>query len=81
MAFHPADKRFGGFSGVNMSFDGVEAPAKTQTQQAPPPEAPKPAKGKLPKGIEQTPSQQSTSSDDGKSRSEKLAEYEEEYYY
>jgi hypothetical protein len=78
MAYHPADKRFGGFSGVNMTFEGVDAPAQ-QTQQAPPPETPKPAKGKLPKGMEQTSSQQSTTSDDGKSRGEKLAEYEEDY--
>src|SRR5210317_86361 len=49
IAHHPADKIFGGFSGVNMTFEGVEAPA--QTQQAPPPEAPKPAKGTLPKGF------------------------------
>ena len=76
MAYHPADKRFGSFSGVNMTFDDV----KVQAQQAPPtPEPPKPAKGKLPKGMEQASSQQSTSSDDGKSREEKLAEYEADY--
>ncbi|WP_048116945.1 trans-sialidase [Nitrosopumilus adriaticus] len=48
MAFHPADKRFGSFSGVDMSVEGVEVKAQTQ---APPPEAPKPAKGTLPKGF------------------------------
>jgi len=46
-AYHPADKTFGGFSGTNMSVEGVEI----QTQQAPPPEPPKPAKGTLPKGF------------------------------
>jgi hypothetical protein len=48
MAFHPADKRFGGFSGVNMSFDGVEVKAQ---EQAPTPEPPKPKRGTLPKGF------------------------------
>ncbi|KFM18649.1 trans-sialidase protein [Marine Group I thaumarchaeote SCGC RSA3] len=46
MAPHPADKTFGGFSGVNMSVEGVAA----QAQQAPTPEPPKP-KGTLPKGF------------------------------
>ncbi|MGH1569294.1 MAG: trans-sialidase, partial [Nitrosopumilus sp.] len=36
-------------------------------------------KGTLPKGMGDTPPQQTTSSDDGKSRAEKLAEYEEDY--
>ncbi len=49
LAYHPADKTFGGFSGSNMSVEGVEI--KAQTQQAPPPEAPKPADGTLPKGF------------------------------
>jgi len=44
MAYHPADKTFGGFSGATMSVEGVE-------MQAPPPEPPKPAKGTLPKGF------------------------------
>jgi len=48
MAYHPADKTFGGFSGVNMTFDGIVE--QTQQQQAPPQEAPKP-KGTLPKGF------------------------------
>jgi len=47
LAYHPADKTFGSFSGVNMSVEGVEI----KTQQAPPPEPPKPAKGTLPKGF------------------------------
>ncbi len=49
LAYHPSDKTFGSFSGVNMSVEG--ASAQTQTQQAPPPEPPKPAKGTLPKGF------------------------------
>ncbi|MCJ8306287.1 MAG: trans-sialidase [Nitrosopumilus sp.] len=48
MAYHPADKTFGSFSGVNMTFDGIVE--QTQQQQAPPQEAPKP-KGTLPKGF------------------------------
>ncbi len=47
LAYHPADKTFGSFSGVNMSVEGVEIKA----QQTPPPEPPKPAKGTLPKGF------------------------------
>jgi len=47
MAHHPADKTFGSFSGINMSVEGVDAPA----QQTPTPEPPKPAKGTLPKGF------------------------------
>ena len=43
MAYHPPDKTFGSFSGINMSVEGVEIKA----QQAPPPEPPK---GTLPKG-------------------------------
>jgi len=47
LAYHPADKTFGSFSGVNMTVEGAAA----QTQQAPPtPEPPKP-KGTLPKGF------------------------------
>ena len=46
MAYHPADKTFGSFSGVNMTVEGVS----TQTQ-TPPPEQAKPAKGTLPKGF------------------------------
>jgi len=77
MAYHPADKRFGTFSGINMTVEGVDAPA----QQTPTPEPPKPKRGTLPKGMEQTqqaPPQQSTT-DDGKSRGEKLADYETDY--
>ena len=48
MAYHPADKRFGSFSGNYLTVDG--AVTQTQQQQAPPAEAPKP-KGTLPKGF------------------------------
>ena len=78
VAYHPADKTFGSFSGVNMSVEGVSA--QTQTQQTPPQEPPKPKRGTLPKGMGQTPPQQSTNvADDGKSRGEKLADYESDY--
>jgi len=39
LAHHPPDKTFGGFSGVNMSIEGIEIQAL------------KPAKGTLPKGF------------------------------
>ena len=45
MAYHPADKRFGSFSGVAMSVEGVTA------QEAATPEPPKKPKGTLPKGF------------------------------
>jgi ribosomal protein L29 len=47
IAYHPADKTFGTFSGVNMTVEGVDAPA----QQTPTPEPPKPKRGTLPKGF------------------------------
>jgi hypothetical protein len=43
LAYHPADKTFGSFSGTNMSVQGI-------VEQAPTPEPPKP-KGTLPKGF------------------------------
>ncbi len=46
MAYHPADKTFGSFSGVNMTVEGV---VEQTQQQAPPP--PEPPKGTLPKGF------------------------------
>jgi len=75
MAYHPADKTFGSFSGVNMTFDGI---VEQTQQQAPPQEAPKP-KGTLPKGTEQTSSQQSSSTGNEKSRKENLESYEKDY--
>ena len=44
LAYHPPDKRFGGFSGANMSVEGVQLQAQTS-------EAPKSSKGTLPKGF------------------------------
>jgi hypothetical protein len=78
IAYHPADKTFGSFSGINMSVEGVAA----QAQQTPTPEPPKPKRGTLPKGMgqsQQAPPQSTNVKDDGKSREEKLAEYEAEY--
>ncbi len=49
LSYSPPGKTFGSFSGVNMSVEGVEIHA--QTQQVPPPEAPKSSKGTLPKGF------------------------------
>jgi hypothetical protein len=67
LAYHPADKTFGSFSGANMSVEGVKTqapppkPAETTTQQAPPPQ---------PSG---------SSSNEGKSRQQALEEYEAGY--
>jgi len=47
LAYHPTDKRFGTFSGVKMTVEGVSI---QETKQEPPKEAPKP-KGTLPKGF------------------------------
>ncbi len=47
MAYHPADKTFGTFSGVMMTVEGVTLREK---KQEPPKEAPK-SKGTLPKGF------------------------------
>ncbi|MCH9658470.1 hypothetical protein K0U27_07220 [archaeon] len=48
LAYHPADKTFGSFSGNYLTVEGASA---QKQQQAPPPtEAPKP-KGTLPKGF------------------------------
>ncbi len=78
IAHHPADKTFGSFSGVNMTVEGVIAQAK----QAPTPESPKPKQGTLPKGMgqtQQTPQSSTNVVGDGKSREEKLADYEADY--
>ncbi len=65
MAYHPADKTFGGFSGTSMSVEGVnlQAPPKPveTTQQTPPPQ------------------QSNSSSDTEKSKKQTLEEYEAEY--
>ena len=81
MAYHPADKTFGSFSGNYLTVEGV---AVTQTQQqAPPAEAPK-SKGTLPKGIGQTqqaPIQQQSAHAEsgGQSKAEKLKDCEDDY--
>jgi len=81
MAFHPADKTFGGFSGINLTVEGVTE--QLQTQQAPPPEPPKPKRGTLPKGMEQTqqapPQQTDYGGNEGKSRKDQLEDYEKNY--
>ena len=46
LAYHPADKTFGSFSGIHLTVDG--SVAQSQTYQAPPP---KPSSGTLPKGF------------------------------
>jgi len=66
LAYHPSDKTFGSFSGVNMSVEGVELKAQTsdppkqvETVQAPPP--------------------QQSSSSGGNSKKQSLEEYEADY--
>ena len=73
LAYHPADKMFGSFSGTSLTVDGSVAQA--QTYQAPPP---KPSRGTLPKGTEQT-QVSSHTSNSGKSKKEQLEEYEKNY--
>jgi len=65
LAYHPPQKRFGSFSGVAMTVEGVALKATAQ-------EAPKPQVS------EQAPPQTS-SSDDGKSKQDKLSDYESDY--
>ncbi|MDC0036339.1 trans-sialidase, partial [Nitrosopumilus sp.] len=66
LAYHPPQKRFGSFSGVNMTAEGVSAKATTQ-------EAPKPQVS------EQAPPPQTAPSNDGKSKQDKLSDYESDY--
>ena len=83
LAYHPPDKTFGSFSGVNMTVEGVTAKA----QETSPP--PTPAKGTLPKGMEQPQTQQAPppstqqqttyDSNKGASRKEILEQYEKDY--
>ena len=68
MAYHPADKTFGSFSGVNMSVEGIELKAQA-------PEPPKPAEVTQ----QAPPPQQSSSTTAGKSKKQSLEEYEAEY--
>ena len=65
LAYHPPQKRFGTFSGVNMTVDGVVL--KTTSQEAPKPQV-----------STQTPPPQNAS-DDGKSKQDKLSDYEADY--
>ena len=65
LAYHPPQKRFGSFSGVNMTVQGVALKATAQ-------EAPKPQVS------EQTPPPQ-TAQSDGKSKQDKLSDYEADY--
>jgi hypothetical protein len=66
IAYHPPTKRFGSFSGVAMTVQGV-AP-KTTAQEAPPP-----------KVSQQSPPPQTAQSDTGKSKQDKLSDYESDY--
>ena len=75
MAYHPADKTFGAFSGVQMTVEGLAVQEK-------PKEAPKPApkpKGTLPKGFEQTQSPPPSTTAQSKSKAEQLEDYEKDY--
>ena len=69
LAYHPADKTFGSFSGVAMTVEGVSIQEK---KQEPPKEAPKP------KGTAQSPPP-STTNTQSKSKSQQLEEYEKDY--
>jgi hypothetical protein len=73
LAYHPADKTFGSFSGTSLTVDG--SVSQSQTYQAPPP---KPSKGTLPKGTEQI-QVSSQTSDSRKSKKEQLEKYEQDY--
>ena len=65
LAYHPPQKRFGSFSGVAMTVEGVAL--KTTAQEAPKPQV-----------SEQTPPPQ-TAQSDGKSKQDKLSDYESDY--
>jgi hypothetical protein len=66
LAYHPAEKRFGSFSGVAMTVQGVALKATAQ-------EAPKPQVS------EQAPPPQTAPNNDGKSKQDKLSDYESDY--
>jgi hypothetical protein len=66
LAYHPPQKRFGTFSGVNMTVEGVAL--KTTAQEAPKPQV-----------SEQAPPPQTVSNDGGKSKQDKLSDYEADY--
>ncbi|GKS66729.1 hypothetical protein YTPLAS73_02760 [Nitrosarchaeum sp.] len=79
LAYHPADRTFGGFSGVSMTVDGIIS--QSQTQQVP---TPKPAEVTKPKGVLPKDSEyfqvSSTTESSGKSRKEQLEEYEKNIF-
>ncbi|MEJ2260874.1 MAG: trans-sialidase [Nitrosopumilaceae archaeon] len=82
LAYHPADKTFGSFSGTQMTVEGLATKKQEAPKEAPKP-APKPT-GTLPKGFEAKPTQTqspppNTASNENKSRTEQLEEYEKEY--
>ena len=59
LAYHPADKTFGSFSGVQMTVEGLATKKQEAPKESPKPtpqEAPKP-KGTLPKGFEAKPAE------------------------
>jgi hypothetical protein len=66
LAYHPPQKRFGSFSGINMTVEGVALKATAQ-------EDPKPQVS------EQTPPPQTAPNTDGKSKQDKLSDYETDY--
>ena len=66
LAYHPPQKRFGSFSGVAMTVQGVALKATAQ-------EAPKPQVS------EQAPPPQTAPNNDGKSKQDKLSDYESDY--
>ena len=66
LAYHPPQKRFGSFSGVAMTVEGVALKATAQ-------EAPKPQVS------EQAPPPQTAPNNDGKSKQDKLSDYESDY--
>ena len=73
LCYHPPEKRFVSFSGIDMVVEGI-------TAQAPEPQKVDPPKpnGTLPKGTAQAPPPQNAS-DDGKSKQDKLSDYESDY--
>ena len=77
LAYSPPKKTFGGFSGSQMTVEGVSVQSKPEVTTEPP----KPSKDTLPKGMEQTQTQQSppSQSNDVGTRQEKLNEYEKDY--
>ena len=66
IAYHPPTKRFGSFSGVAMTVQGVAL--KTTAQETP-----------KPKVSQQSPPPQPAQSDGGKSKQDKLSDYESDY--